>query len=373
MAAALDHMVKVYVSTIPGLEFICVSECDEVFAVKSKKEGRGRVSFCIAIECLPKLCKLRSVHHYWLQVHQASDFLNPDLPNEEVLAGLEKFTDELNWQPAIFGLNYFKENESKCESSTPVNAGSCDDSDSSSQVCEPANIDVPDLKFEDKNDCFERKKEEVANKKVKFIKIEHKQDFSNSELNYFPAIYVNSKYLTYLHKEPSNVKFRVTCSRTGNHKFSSTEAAKYIGSGVKGHFGWGVNLENFDIEILAFIENSEVTIAIKLSKESKHNRNVKYFGPTTLRATTSYCMLKLAGVKAGMRTKSQYETVCWIFLWEITIFSMFLYIYMFKIKCMQGQVTCILTCKTFYYTTTIIPQGEKYPDYPRDIPYRTWN
>jgi len=108
-----------------------------------------------------------------------------------------------------------------------------------------------------------------------------------------------NKLITFLKKNAADIKFRVTCNRTGKHDFTSMEAARYIGSGVKGYFGWNVDLENYDIEILAFIDNNEITIAIKLSQESKHSRNVKYFGPTTLRATTSYCMLKLAGVKSG--------------------------------------------------------------------------
>jgi 23S rRNA G2445 N2-methylase RlmL len=38
---------------------------------------------------------------------------------------------------------------------------------------------------------------------------------------------------------------------------------------------------------------------ITLTKESKHHRNINFFGPTTLRATICYSMLRLAQPKAG--------------------------------------------------------------------------
>lgn len=38
---------------------------------------------------------------------------------------------------------------------------------------------------------------------------------------------------------------------------------------------------------------------IALTKESKHRRNINFFGPTTLRATICYNMLRLAEPKTG--------------------------------------------------------------------------
>lgn len=38
---------------------------------------------------------------------------------------------------------------------------------------------------------------------------------------------------------------------------------------------------------------------IALTKESKHRRNINFFGPTTLRATICYNMLRLAQPKTG--------------------------------------------------------------------------
>lgn len=38
---------------------------------------------------------------------------------------------------------------------------------------------------------------------------------------------------------------------------------------------------------------------IALTKESKHHRNINFFGPTTLRATICYNLLRLAQPKVG--------------------------------------------------------------------------
>ena len=322
--ATNETVVKVFVSTIPGLEFICVSECDEVFEVKSRKEGRGRVSFSTAIKSLPKLCKLKSVHHFWLQVYQSSDYFLADTAKEETLEGLEKLIGGLQWKLAIYAFNYFKANELKDDGDRKTVIASANDSEdnppsepNSLQAKESApSIDsnkrkgIEDLKIEQKLsktshrlDCVNSQERTlIAENDSNINSFERGTGFSDSHDNIISGNTSEDQnnLLSVPSKRPSDVKFRVTCNRTGKHNFTSMEAAKYIGSGVKGYFGWSVDLENFDIEILAFIENLEITIAMKLSLESKHNRNVKYFGPTTLRATTSYCMLKLAGVKSGI-------------------------------------------------------------------------
>ncbi|BFZ08804.1 hypothetical protein BsWGS_11843 [Bradybaena similaris] len=95
-------------------------------------------------------------------------------------------------------------------------------------------------------------------------------------------------------------KFRVTCFRTGDsHPFDSTSAAASFGSAIVTYFGWQVDLKNFDIEIILNIDNEEVTVSLALTKMSLHYRNLVAFGPTTLRATICYNMLRLCRIKNG--------------------------------------------------------------------------
>ena len=87
--------------------------------------------------------------------------------------------------------------------------------------------------------------------------------------------------------------FRVTCTRTGTkHTISSMEAAKYFGSGVSLLFGWKVKLTHPDIEVLLSITDNDCLISILLTQDSRHIRNITHFGPTTLRSTIAYGLVR---------------------------------------------------------------------------------
>uniref|UniRef100_H3DAW4 THUMP domain containing 3 n=1 Tax=Tetraodon nigroviridis TaxID=99883 RepID=H3DAW4_TETNG len=95
-------------------------------------------------------------------------------------------------------------------------------------------------------------------------------------------------------------KFRVTCSRAGDkHSFSSNEAARDFGGAVQEFFQWKADMTKFDVEVLLNIHNEEVVIGIALTEESLHRRNISHFGPTTLRSTLCYGMLRLCKPQAS--------------------------------------------------------------------------
>ncbi|NWX24069.1 THUM3 protein, partial [Aegotheles bennettii] len=94
--------------------------------------------------------------------------------------------------------------------------------------------------------------------------------------------------------EAKVLKFRVTCNRAGEkHSFTSNEAARDFGGAVQEHFQWKADMTNFDVEVLLNIHNNEVVVGIALTEESLHRRNITHFGPTTLRSTLAYGMLRL--------------------------------------------------------------------------------
>ena len=89
------------------------------------------------------------------------------------------------------------------------------------------------------------------------------------------------------------ITFRVTCTRRGRkHSFSSMDAARSLGAGLVRHFGWTVQLKNPSLEVLLTIVGDAMTIALALNKESKYKRNITHFGPTTLRSTSAYGLLR---------------------------------------------------------------------------------
>ena len=92
---------------------------------------------------------------------------------------------------------------------------------------------------------------------------------------------------------PMKPAFRVTCNRVGeHHNFDSMTAAANFGGAIYRYFGWNVEMKNFDIEVMLNIEDEEVTVGIGLTRESLHRRDIGHFGPTTLRPTLAYNMLR---------------------------------------------------------------------------------
>ncbi|XP_059152258.1 uncharacterized protein LOC131938288 [Physella acuta] len=101
-------------------------------------------------------------------------------------------------------------------------------------------------------------------------------------------------------RDPTKPTFRVTCNRVGDyHPFDSPSAAASFGSAIITYHKWAVDLKNFDIEVILNIDNEQVTVSLALTKNSLHMRNLVAFGPTTLRATICYNMLRLCHIKNG--------------------------------------------------------------------------
>ena len=93
--------------------------------------------------------------------------------------------------------------------------------------------------------------------------------------------------------DPMKPAFRVTCNRVGDHhNFDSMTAAANFGGAIYRYFGWNVEMKDFDIEVMLNIEDEEVSVGIGLTRESLHQRNIGHFGPTTLRPTIAYNMLR---------------------------------------------------------------------------------
>jgi tRNA G10 N-methylase Trm11 len=97
-----------------------------------------------------------------------------------------------------------------------------------------------------------------------------------------------------------NINFRATCTRHGRkHSFTSQEAAKHFGAGLAQYFGWKVKLKQPDIEVLLDISGDSATVGLALTREAKFRRNIAQFGPTTLRATIAYGLLRCADIQPG--------------------------------------------------------------------------
>ncbi|XP_015173673.1 PREDICTED: THUMP domain-containing protein 3-like [Polistes dominula] len=95
------------------------------------------------------------------------------------------------------------------------------------------------------------------------------------------------------------LRYRVTCERTGKHSFESPDAAKIIGGELQDKYHWLVDLSLYHLEIICKIVQNEIVTQLRITHESKHHRNIIHFGPTTLRATICYNLLRLAQPNPG--------------------------------------------------------------------------
>ena len=113
----------------------------------------------------------------------------------------------------------------------------------------------------------------------------------------------------------ASLTFRCSCFRNGRHEFSSTDVAGGLGKVVLEWQRWTVNLLEFDVEVVAFILQSSVTLALSLNASRTKRRNVRLPKPiagvqgapqefsegmtAVLRPSTAFLLTRFAKVKPG--------------------------------------------------------------------------
>lgn len=100
-------------------------------------------------------------------------------------------------------------------------------------------------------------------------------------------------------KENDILKYRVTCERTGKHAFESKDIARITGEIVQDKYHWIVDLTKYHLEVVCKLIDDLLITHLRVTHESKHRRNIASFGPTTLRSTICYNLLRLANPKPG--------------------------------------------------------------------------
>lgn len=259
-------------ATVPtGFEHTAAEEVKEKIGVDARiSKDRGRIYFPITTDKLSQVHLLRSVDNLFVVVEEY-DHYEFKQSKEETLMELQQLASKLPWTDAleVWKLNRTlkkKKGHRKGGNNTKIKpnneAGDVAVADTEqlpqvlSEVQEKAES-APD------SETCEQDSEETA-------------------------------------PEAKVIKFRVTCSRAGDkHSFSSNEAARDFGGAVQEFFQWKADMTKFDVEVLLNIHNEEVVIGIALTEESLHRRNISHFGPTTLRSTLCYGMLRLCKPQAS--------------------------------------------------------------------------
>ncbi|XP_069721723.1 tRNA (guanine(6)-N2)-methyltransferase THUMP3 isoform X1 [Phaenicophaeus curvirostris] len=294
-------------ATVPtGFELTAAAEVQEKLgSASSISRDRGKIYFEVPAQSLPQVHRLRSVDNLFVVVQEFKDYQFKE-NKEDALKDLEDLVKKLHWTDPlkIWELNNSlkkkktkrkKHNLQSTASKEKLNGNGeeegTDQKDASKQEnCAQNTAGVEATSSQDTETI-----QEVASRND-----DEEEEEDNEQADAKDDLQTGSGSKTKAgdsetsEGEAKVLKFRVTCNRAGDkHCFTSNEAARDFGGAVQEHFQWKADMTNFDVEVLLNIHNNEVVVGIALTEESLHRRNITHFGPTTLRSTLAYGMLRL--------------------------------------------------------------------------------
>ncbi|XP_051271162.1 THUMP domain-containing protein 3 [Dicentrarchus labrax] len=258
-------------ATVPtGFEHTAAEEIKEKIGVDARiSKDRGRVYFPITTDKLFQVHLLRSVDNLFVVVEEYDHYQFKE-SKEETLMELQQLASKLSWTNA---LEVWKLNRTLKKKKGYRKGGNGNKVKPTSEATDAAAADTEQQELLQGASAAESQ-----------TKAESTPDVDSSAQDSGEAAPPEAKL----------IKFRVTCNRAGDkHSFSSNEAARDFGGAVQEFFQWKADMTKFDVEVLLNIHNEEVIIGIALTEESLHRRNISHFGPTTLRSTLCYGMLRL--------------------------------------------------------------------------------
>ncbi|XP_031143599.1 THUMP domain-containing protein 3 [Sander lucioperca] len=263
-------------ATVPtGFEHTAAEEVNEKIGVDARiSKDRGRIYFPITTDKLYQVHLLRSVDNLFVVVEEYDHYQFKE-SKEETLMEMQQLASKLPWTNA---LEVWKLNGALKKKKGYRKGGNGTKVKPNSEATDAAIADTE-----------QQEPPQAASAAESPTKAESTADTETSTQDSEETA-----------PEAKPIKFRVTCNRAGDkHSFSSNEAARDFGGAVQEYFLWKADMTKFDIEVLLNIHNEEVVIGIALTEESLHRRNISHFGPTTLRSTLCYGMLRLCKPQAS--------------------------------------------------------------------------
>ncbi|KAJ8409334.1 hypothetical protein AAFF_G00235320 [Aldrovandia affinis] len=277
LAKQLSDTITVTIgATVPtGFERTAAEEVNEKIGADARiSKDRGRIYFEITTENLPLIHHLKSVDNLFVVVEEYTNYQFKD-QKEEALEDFQSLASKLPWTNP---LEVWRLNNSLKKKRWRRKGGNGGKARASGKDrVEAVTAETENLQLE--SGTPERGSGEPEGDPA-FNGTQGELDKNTEE------------------QEEGSVdpllKFRVTCNRAGDkHTFTSNEAARDFGGAVQDFFLWKPDMTKFDVEVLLNIHNNEMVIGIALTEESLHRRNITHFGPTTLRSTLAYGMLRL--------------------------------------------------------------------------------
>ncbi|KAG9468882.1 hypothetical protein GDO78_021750 [Eleutherodactylus coqui] len=288
-AVASESSLMTIGATVPtGFEFTAAAEVEEKLGCPCRiSKDRGKIYFDIGLDALAQVHRLRSVDNLFVVVQEFTDFPFKEA-KEAALQDFEELAAKLSWEKALttweLNNNLKKKKKRKktagCSKEKKLVAAAPDDwvpvGDSTVEEAPAPPSGQKECKTSESHpeDSMEVSASVVSDLQENAMSDDTENNDSSSDVN-------------------KVLKFRVTCNRAGDkHSFTSNEAARDFGGAVQEHFQWKADMTNFDVEVLLNISYNEMLVGIALTEESLHRRNITHFGPTTLRSTLAYGMLR---------------------------------------------------------------------------------
>lgn len=281
-----EHLQVTIGATVPtGFEQTAADEVREKLGSACRiSRDRGKIYFDISVESLAQVHSLRSVDNLFVVVQEFKDYQFKST-KEEVLKDFEDLAGKLSWSDPLkvweMNSSFKKKKTKRKKINQNSNKGKTDNGQGDKKDERDVKKELPSSASETQIlDYYENPaiKEEIST--LVGDDLASCKDETDER----------SKEET----DASVLRFRVTCNRAGEkHCFTSNEAARDFGGAVQEYFKWKADMTSFDVEVLLNIHDNEVLVGIALTEESLHRRNITHFGPTTLRSTLAYGMLRL--------------------------------------------------------------------------------
>ncbi|XP_018303621.1 THUMP domain-containing protein 3 isoform X2 [Mycetomoellerius zeteki] len=271
-----DKIFTIGVTVDTGFEWEAIDECKEKLGkdVRVVKQ-RGRIYFNIDWDEFPKVQEMRSIDHIFIVAengslsftnNKESDLLHIRNYNSDILSNSDK-----TWKKTLEAWKCATSFKGKLYPTTEEHVeAKKEDLVAKTEMLEMRN------KEKEKKDPYDWDVSEMKEEKGK----KRGQDPSKSQEN-------------------DILKYRVTCERSGKHAVESKDVARVIGEVLQDKFHWLVDLSMYHLEIVCKLIDDQLITHLRVTHKSKHHRNIINFGPTTLRSTICYNLLKLANPKLG--------------------------------------------------------------------------
>ncbi|NWH64861.1 THUM3 protein, partial [Geococcyx californianus] len=299
------ELAAVIGATVPtGFEVTAAAEVQEKLGSASRiSRDRGKIYFEVPARSLPQVHRLRSVDNLFVVVQEFKDYQFKE-NKEGALKDLEDLVKQLPWTGPLKVWELNNSLKKKKSKRKKPNLQSTASKEKLNEDVEGEETDQKDTSKQE--DCaqsaagVEAACSRDTEKTQEVTSQNEEEEEDNEPLDAKDELQTGSGSETKAgdgetsEEKAKVLKFRVTCNRAGDkHCFTSNEAARDFGGAVQEHFQWKADMTNFDVEVLLNIHNNEVVVGIALTEESLHRRNITHFGPTTLRSTLAYGMLRL--------------------------------------------------------------------------------